>query len=865
MATLTVYVEPTDVCNAKCQYCVHTTDESPHGRPKGFMELEIWKRVIEDLAAMKADGTITERIDFRPYWFGESFLHPEFDQMLKYAMQNDFLDEMLLATNGAHLDARYVEILLDWAEAHPKAQFFINYGIDALDEAGVNQVKRMKGSGQMLENIHSMLDARALRAVPNLHLIYQMVVMPENVGRSSDFVNHWESVLDGRGIGYVVGTDWSPYIHKDYVWLKSCVGADWQQDADELHRGACYTSGMTLMEQYPESPGPLKPAGPQERKPCGMAWQLTVCWDGRVTPCCIDTKCDLEIGNVHQQSLREIYTGKKALELRVAHLQGILEDYPRCDYCDCPYQNAFSGAHWLPDEKIAQTLKQAKKEGIKVQSRDLQNPAGGRTIRTAVCLVPVFDTNTPPLSLAYLKASLIQEGYECQCFDFTPRFRSLMACALGDKMAEAELESRPELVEEWATEIAKACPGVVGFTIYDSNIRNTEKVVTVLRQKCPGVLIVCGGPAVVQGHMNNILCCLEFADVVIEGEGEFVLPRIVDAIDRGEDPQTLSQVWSKDKDGNPVYSGSGQLGPIDEIPFPDFSDFSLDDYTFKGLPLLFSRGCILNCTFCTNKWNHKTQRTRSGKNAFEEVMRNYREFGIARFMMNDDSLISHLTFPELDAFADLLCSSPVQFSWSIYGTRIDRLLTQEFVYKLVKSGLEEVQLGVESFSTRVQKDMGKSSNLEMTNRVIHMFHKAGVRVRIWLIYGYPTETETDFEVGCEWLGENSGVLDHVSANCFSPNKKYLADRKGVVRDFDWEYWWTWSSDQVELEQRKERFFKLLELLDRERIRRGGEFSYLVGDPFYTQYLESWGPEESEQLKQAWRNELFKLGVSEIIV
>ena len=43
------------------------------------------------LKRLDANGIITERIDLRPYWFGESFLHPKYEEMLRYLAQYDFV------------------------------------------------------------------------------------------------------------------------------------------------------------------------------------------------------------------------------------------------------------------------------------------------------------------------------------------------------------------------------------------------------------------------------------------------------------------------------------------------------------------------------------------------------------------------------------------------------------------------------------------------------------------------------------------------------------------------------------------------------------------------------------------------------
>jgi coproporphyrinogen III oxidase-like Fe-S oxidoreductase len=75
--------------------------------------------------------------------------------------------------------------------------------------------------------------------------------------------------------------------------------------------------------------------------------------------------------------------------------------------------------------------------------------------------------------------------------------------------------------------------------------------------------------------------------------------------------------------------------------------------------------------------------------------------------------------------------------WSVYGTRVERLITEEFTNKLRKTGMERLSLGVESFSSRVQKEMGKSSRYDDADRMCKMFANAGIKTESWIIYGYP--------------------------------------------------------------------------------------------------------------------------------
>lgn len=70
----------------------------------------------------------------------------------------------------------------------------------------------------------------------------------------------------------------------------------------------------------------------QRTIPCRTLWRnLVVMWNGDVVPCCVDMYGKLVLGNVNQQSLREIFNSPKAQALRKRHLRG---DFPKvCSSC----------------------------------------------------------------------------------------------------------------------------------------------------------------------------------------------------------------------------------------------------------------------------------------------------------------------------------------------------------------------------------------------------------------------------------------------------------------------------------------------------------------------------------------------------
>jgi hypothetical protein len=472
-------------------------------------------------------------------------------------------------------------------------------------------------------------------------------------------------------------------------------------------------------------------------------------------------------------------------------------------------------------------------------------------MKVVLALVPVWDSLTPPLALAFLKSSLTAAGYESRCIDFSIQFRPMMVSAMGDVPAEQSIANNPLLYKGWAKQICDEKPDIVGFSLLMSNTKNTSLVAKEVKKMLPNVVIVSGGPSLTRENQNAIEVAYTFSDYIIEGEGENILVDFVKCIEQKGDIQKVRQVWLQNPDGTVYYTGPGPQQNINTIPLPDFNDFDFKAYPSRGrLPILFSRGCILNCNYCENKWNHLTQRTRTGQLVFEELKRDVNEYGIKEYMFNDDSLISHVTFRQLDIYCDLVLAEGLAMPWSVYGTRVEKMLTQPYVNKLRRTGMERVTLGVESFSTDVQHAMGKSSRYDDADKTCRLFADEGILTDIWIIYGYPSETDSDFKETLDWFIKNPNVLSHVIANSFGANPKYMHDRPGVVT-YEGTNAWQWHSEASTLEKRKERFLLLMDVLETTRRARKGSFSFHVGDPLYVKYFSAWGKNEKAFLFERW--------------
>ena len=77
---------------------------------------------------------------------------------------------------------------------------------------------------------------------------------------------------------------------------------------------------------------------------CSKVWvgDLKILWNGDVVPCCMDYDGKAVIGNITEQSLKQIWHGTKMNEIRKLHKEGRMKEIPLCKYCSPrnPYPNS---------------------------------------------------------------------------------------------------------------------------------------------------------------------------------------------------------------------------------------------------------------------------------------------------------------------------------------------------------------------------------------------------------------------------------------------------------------------------------------------------------------------------------------------
>ena len=302
----------------------------------------------------------------------------------------------------------------------------------------------------------------------------------------------------------------------------------------------------------------------------------------------------------------------------------------------------------------------------------------------------------------------------------------------------------PFTVEELLGKVNETSSDIVGFYTAATLEDKVKSFLSELRNKI-GVPIIVGGPGSTSAKEYLQAGC----DIVCNGEGESTMLEIVDyynGVKKLNDIKGISYMESGRLTENPPQD---LIQDLDSIPFPQRNSIPIKFYhdyyifTMKKpyVTMIASRGCPMNCTFCSSHhvWRKK-YRVRSVENVLEEIDYLKNTFGIKYIAFVDD------IFGFDDAWLRKLCKGLIQRSYDIRWMCIlhpfsFRKSREELLELLRESGCDTLSFGLQSANPGILKNIKRypeePAELEST---IKLAKKKGFLTFVSFIFGLPGET-----------------------------------------------------------------------------------------------------------------------------
>lgn len=272
-------IEPTNACNLKCPMCPRTVIMNDEAKNKSFnvgmMKLEDFKKIIDEAVEI---GVYSIKLN----WLGEPLVHPNIVEMVKYAKEKG-IEDVMFNTNAAILTEEMSRKLI---EAGLDKIFF---SFDSPAKEKYESIRIGANFDDTLNNIKTLMKLRKDMGRTSPLTRVSMVLMEDNKDEYEKFVDLFKDIVDV--VAYV---------------------------------------------EYRE-PMPIEKTEYNSDFACSQLWQrMFIAWDGDVIPCCVDSEKDMIMGNVHNDSIKNIWNSDKYRELREDHKLGKYHNHWRCRKCDLP-------------------------------------------------------------------------------------------------------------------------------------------------------------------------------------------------------------------------------------------------------------------------------------------------------------------------------------------------------------------------------------------------------------------------------------------------------------------------------------------------------------------------------------------------
>jgi len=426
--------------------------------------------------------------------------------------------------------------------------------------------------------------------------------------------------------------------------------------------------------------------------------------------------------------------------------------------------------------------------------------------RVALVLCPCWTNFCPPLGIAYLAAVAKNKGYGAKCFDLNIGLYNLLKKEKvnywdfkehyywdGSLFLNKILPLISGYLDAKADQILSYQPDLIGFSTFVTNAAASLYLAQRIKQIDPSKKIIFGGQDCYKEIKDHRFLNSGFVDMAVVGEGEITLADILQAYPGNGRLDNIKGTLIK-KDGRIIVNEPREeIKYLDNLPFPDFTDFDLKQYKEFSLPIMTSRGCVARCVFCGEIRFWKKFRFRSAENIFREIKENVNRFGVKKFFFNDSLINGNLK--ELSCFVDLIVENKLDIDWGGYA-RVNKGMSLELLKRLRKANCSYLSYGIESGSQKVLNKMNKNISLKDAEMNLKNTVDSGIAAHVNWIVGFPTESWLDFFKSLYFIYKNRKNISHFNPGqvpCgIMPDSELASNPEyfGIVKGAFFENWRT---------------------------------------------------------------------------
>ncbi|MBT4162868.1 MAG: radical SAM protein [Gammaproteobacteria bacterium] len=378
-----------------------------------------------------------------------------------------------------------------------------------------------------------------------------------------------------------------------------------------------------------------------------------------------------------------------------------------------------------------------------------------------------------PLGIAYVSASLKKAGINVTTVNLNHQEGKLV-------------DILSSLIEENDIDIV----GTGGLSPQYHLVRNVLKTA---KDISPEIITVVGG-GMITAEARIAMKALEYADYGVIGEGELSAVELVQALEADAPVEEIKKIEGLIiRDSGNTFSMTPSRADIEDleaIPWADYEGFDVEKYldlpapAFGGLnakrmlPMLASRSCPYNCTFCFHSLGSKYRR-RSHDDFFAEL-----DYLTKRYDIDYLSMADELFEPKKERVIEF-CERIKPYGLRWHADFAVNNVRPEILPIMKEGGLDVMFFGLESADDNILVSMKKRGlTMEKMEAVLKIVTEHDIPVYGAFIFGDKEETFQSAQKTMKWWREHPEYLVHLTLiKPFPGSQIYTyACEKGIITD-----------------------------------------------------------------------------------
>lgn len=407
--------------------------------------------------------------------------------------------------------------------------------------------------------------------------------------------------------------------------------------------------------------------------------------------------------------------------------------------------------------------------------------AASRPLKVGLVRGPIVSSSgsvnneaTPAIGFAYIAAYLKAKGHQVEIIDGIGEGLNQFWPLSDFPGYTAQGLSFERIVERIPADV-----DVIGFSaMFSGEWPVTRGLIMKVRESFPHSLLVAGGEHITALPEYSLRDCPAL-DICVRGEGEHTFYEVLEAYREGAAFEKVGGISFNDAEGRYVETkGLPRIRDVDAIPWPYWPEGYLEKFwefgksygvaSDRDMPIMASRGCPYQCTFCSNPQMWTTRYVlRDVDDLIAEIKSYKKRYNITALQFYDLTAITKKRWT-VD-FCSKLLSDEVNLKWSLPSGTRSEALDAETLGLLRKTGCNYLVYAPESGSQETLERIKKRIKVENITESVIEAKRQGLVLRTNLIIGFPHETRRQaYKTLLYGLYLAVRGVDEVTFNIFSP-------------------------------------------------------------------------------------------------